>query len=268
VFEDSLTIELLRGWSGAAREPEYVTLSEIARSEFGPMLSKYYYVDPDPGAERPHIVATYLYPEQGEMPREWYGRVDAALAGAGDVTAGRLVSLSIRDIVREDFSQLTGLVFAGVALSLLWSFKSLRWAAAALLPVFASFALMLATLLVIGHKLNFMNVLVFPILVGIGIDYGIHVVHRFRDGAPVRDIVTETGRAFVMTTLTTMAGFGSLVLSRYKGLSSFGFVTILGMLFVLLTSLVALPAMLRLVERRKAAVAPSVSNSEGDSEKE
>jgi predicted RND superfamily exporter protein len=194
------------------------------------------------------------------MPREWYARVDGALEGTGEATAGRLVSLAIRDIVREDFSWLTGLVFAGVVVSLLWSFRSLRWSAAALGPVFASFALMLATLLIIGHRLNFMNVLVFPILVGIGIDYGIHVVHRFRDGTPVRAIITETGRAFVLTTLTTMAGFGSLVFSRYKGLSSFGFVTILGMLFVLLTSLVALPAMLALVERRRKA---SVAAAEG-----
>jgi predicted RND superfamily exporter protein len=91
---------------------------------------------------------------------------------------------------------------------------------------------------------------VFPVLVGIGIDYGIHVVHRFRESAPVREIVTETGRAFVLTTLTTMAGFGSLIWSRYKGLNSFGFVTIVGMTFVLLTSLVSLPAFLMLLERR------------------
>ncbi|MHC5053097.1 MAG: MMPL family transporter [Planctomycetota bacterium] len=256
-FEEFL--DRLRGMVERAREPRYLTLEEIASSEFGALLAKYYAEVPGDADGPVHTVATYLYPEQGEMPREWYARVGGALEGTGEVTAGRLVSLAIRDIVREDFSWLTGLVFAGVALSLLWSFRSLRWSVAALGPVFASFALMLATLLVIGHRLNFMNVLVFPILVGIGIDYGIHVVHRFRDGAPVRAIITETGRAFVLTTLTTMAGFGSLVISRYKGLSSFGFVTILGMLFVLLTSLVALPAMLAIVERRRAAGAGGAS---------
>jgi len=258
-FEDSLAIELLREWVERAADPEYLTLEEISGSEFAALLTKYYAEIPGDAAGSTHTVATYLYPEQGEMPREWYDRVQSAMDGdddrgaLGEVTASRLVSLAIRDIVHDDFSWLTGLVFAGVALSLLWSFKSLRWSAAALLPVIASFALMLATLLIIGHRLNFMNVLVFPILVGIGIDYGIHVVHRYRDGAPVRAIITETGRAFVLTTLTTMAGFGSLVISRYKGLSSFGFVTILGMFFILLTSLVALPAMLALVERRRAA---------------
>ncbi len=262
-FEDSLAIELLRGWIERAADPRFLTFEEIGKSEFAALLSKYYAERPGDGETPVHTVATYLYPEQGEMPREWYARVSAALEDTGEATTGRLVSLAIRDIVREDFSWLTGLVFAGVVVSLLWSFRSLRWSAAALGPVFASFALLLATLLIIGHRLNFMNVLVFPILVGIGIDYGIHVVHRFRDGAPVRAIITETGRAFVLTTLTTMAGFGSLVMSRYKGLSSFGFVTILGMLFVLLTSLVALPAMLVLVERRrkKASLAAGVSGA-------
>jgi predicted RND superfamily exporter protein len=250
-FEDF--VDKLRSMVERAGEEKYLTLDEIASSEFSAILSKYYAKIPGKADGRVHTVATYLYPEQGEMPREWYGRVAGALGGMGEVTASRLVSLAVRDVVHDDFSWLTKLVFAGVLMSLLWSFRSLRWSVVALLPVFASFALMLATLLIIGHRLNFMNVLVFPILVGIGIDYGIHVVHRFRAGASVHAIITETGRAFVLTTLTTMAGFGSLVISRYKGLSSFGFVTIMGMLFVLLTSLVVLPAMLALVERRRKA---------------
>ncbi|MHC4505646.1 MAG: MMPL family transporter, partial [Planctomycetota bacterium] len=306
----------------SAGDPKLLTLGELASGEFGALVKKYYAADPEAGGERAYSVATYLYPEIGELPREWYRRLAAALRPHGEISATRLLSLAIRDIVHEDFQLLTGLVFAAVVVALLLTFgcpvrlvvslgmlalgilaiahtwfwlvavaafvlsagfytwslhtyswspkaqllellESAKWSVAALGPVFASFALMLATLLIISHRLNFINVLVFPVLVGIGIDYGIHIVHRFRESAPVREIVTETGRAFVLTTLTTMAGFGSLIWSRYKGLNSFGFVTILGMTFVLLSSLVALPAFLVLLERRRAARAAAVSEGEG-----
>jgi hypothetical protein len=262
-------VRRLRGMVEGAAEPKLLTLAEIRSTEFGEVLmSNYYAVGTAPGGAPLHRVATKLYPEPGEMPREWYQRVDAAVGERNDLMAGRLVSLEIRDIVHADFSWLTKLVFAAVILSLLWSFRSMRWSAVSLLPVFVSFALMLATMLLIRHRMNLMNVLVFPILVGIGIDYGIHVVHRFRDSVPVSVIVTETGRAFVLTTLTTMAGFGSLILSRYKGLSSFGFVTLLGMSFVLLTSLVALPALLELLHRRTRAkdVGEGAAEGSGDAE--
>ena len=307
----------------SAGDPKLLTLGELASGEFGALVKKYYAADPEAGGERAYSVATYLYPEIGELPREWYRRLAAALRPHGEISATRLLSLAIRDIVHEDFKLLTGLVFAAVVVALLctfgcpvrlvvslgmlalgiltiahtgfwlaavaafvlsagfyawslhtysWSpkaqllelFESMKWSVAALGPVFASFALMLATLLIISHRLNFINVLVFPVLVGIGIDYGIHIVHRFRESAPVREIVTETGRAFVLTTLTTMAGFGSLIWSRYKGLNSFGFVTILGMTYVLLSSLVALPAFLVLLERRRARLrASAVPAAEG-----
>jgi predicted RND superfamily exporter protein len=91
----------------------------------------------------------------------------------------------------------------------------------------------------------------------------------------VREIVAETGGAFVLTTLTTVAGFGSLIWSRCKGLNSFGFVTIVGTTFVLLSSLVALPAFpvplerCRTARRASAACAPEQPHrGDGDARQE
>ena len=112
------------------------------------------------------------------------------------------------------------------------------------MPLFFGFAMLLATLLLLRHQLNLVNVLIFPAIVGIGIDNAIHVIHRFRESGRVREIITETGRALVLTSLTTMIGFGSLMLSRYRGLRSLGFVAAVGMFFCLYSSLVVLPALL------------------------
>ena len=127
--------------------------------------------------------------------------------------------------------------------------------------------MLLAALLLIGHQLNLINVLIFPAIVGIGIDNAIHVIHRFRESGRVREIITETGRALVLTSLTTMIGFGSLMVSRYKGLGSLGFVAAVGMFFCLYSSLVTLPALLAGLARRRAAREPTVeadAGGEGD----
>jgi hypothetical protein len=234
-----------------AAEPECVTVKEVADSKFGAIISTY--VSHDPGAKngKPYSVLTRLYPERGELPRPWYLRVRERIEPDGELSAPRLVSLEVRDMVYEDFSLIMILVAVGVAASLGWSFRSVRWSLASLLPVVSGVAMMLATMLLVGHQLNFVNVLIFPIIVGIGIDYGIHVVHRYVDGDSVANIIAETGRAFMLTSLTTMVGFGSLMVSRYKGLASLGFVSVLGIFFCLYFSLVALPALLAIFENKR-----------------
>jgi len=155
--------------------------------------------------------------------------------------------------VHADLRWIMAIVIAGVAVSLVWSFRSLCWSLAAALPVLSGLGMLIAALLLIPHPFNYVNVLVLPVIVGIGIDNGIHVIHRFRQSGTVREIVTETGRALVMTSVTTMVGFGSLMISRYRGLVSLGFVATLGMLLCLYSSLVALPALLAGIERLRGS---------------
>ena len=114
----------------------------------------------------------------------------------------------------------------------------------ALLPAVAGLTLLVTTLLVLNHPFNYINIVALPVIIGIGIDDGIHIIHRFRQSEDVFKVLTETGRAVVMTTLTTAIGFGSLMLSQYGGLVSLGFVLTIGTLLCLFTSLEMLPALL------------------------
>jgi predicted RND superfamily exporter protein len=88
---------------------------------------------------------------------------------------------------------------------------------------------------------------VLPMIIGMGIDNGVHLMHRYlEEGKGVGHTLRTTGRAMVMCSLTTMLGFGSLVTARYQALSNMGWVTILGMGFCLITSLCLLPTLLLL----------------------
>ena len=83
--------------------------------------------------------------------------------------------------------------------------------------------------------LNFMNIFVITMIIGIGVDYGIHVIHRYREadrtpGGDPAAAVEETSRGVFLAALTTIVGFGSLATSHYPGLISMGLVSTIGTL--------------------------------------
>jgi predicted exporter len=108
----------------------------------------------------------------------------------------------------------------------------------------------------VGVPLNFANVIVVPLLLGMGVDSGIHMVHRFRAGAlPSGNLLrTPTARAVFYSALTTIASFGTLALSTHLGLASLGRLLTLGLALILVCNLVVLPAAVAFVQARKRAV--------------
>jgi uncharacterized protein len=110
--------------------------------------------------------------------------------------------------------------------------------------------------------MNFINIFVTTMIIGIGVDYGVHVLHRFRE---VRDLprdqfesgIVETGKAVVAAALSTIVGFGSIIFSHYPGLQTTGKVAILGTLSTSLITITLLPAILswRYDRRQREAVA-------------
>ena len=108
----------------------------------------------------------------------------------------------------------------------------------------------LGIVLGIGHiiDLNFVNVLTIPIIIGVGVDNGIHLVNRyFEDGRNIRPMIVDTGRALAITALTSMVGFGSLYWAKFQGLDSIaqlGVLSVIALFMVLLCSVLFFPAIL------------------------
>ena len=121
-----------------------------------------------------------------------------------------------------------------------------------LAPLILASAMTGATSVLIGSSFNFVNVIVLPLLLGIGVDSGVHLVHRHRvvlseaaSGVEGHEILrTSTARAILFSGLTTVASFGTLAFTTHQGLSSLGRLLTLGIVYTLLCNLVVLPAML------------------------
>jgi predicted RND superfamily exporter protein len=104
-------------------------------------------------------------------------------------------------------------------------------------------------------KINFLNFAALPITFGIGVDYAVNVVQRYRaDGS--RDILAAlrtTGGAVVLCSLTTMLGYLALLGSHNRAIRSLGTIAVVGEVSCLLAAVIVLPALWLLVERRRSA---------------
>jgi predicted RND superfamily exporter protein len=111
---------------------------------------------------------------------------------------------------------------------------------------------------ILGIQLNFVNIVIIPMIIGIGVDNGIHMLQRYympaRAGEgqekDINMVIRSTGRAIIITSLTTILGFGSLALASYRGIREMGLLAIFGVGYSLLTALFFLSPLLMLWEKR------------------
>ncbi|MEA1940180.1 MAG: MMPL family transporter, partial [Candidatus Caldatribacteriota bacterium] len=110
-----------------------------------------------------------------------------------------------------------------VVFMLLWlDFRKIKYATIAMIPLVAGFVWMVGLMKLTGIQLTIVNVMGLPMIIGIGIDYGVHVVHRWRTEGTgkVNKIFASTGKAILLSALTTMLAFGSLIFSIWRGFGS------------------------------------------------
>ena len=138
-----------------------------------------------------------------------------------------------------------------VVVILLLDFRSFVDAGLAIAPVFIGFIGVFGVMGTLGMQVNFANLMVLPLIFGIGVDAGVHVVHRWRHdphGMPA-GLVGGTGQAITMTMATTIIGFGAMLVAEHRGIRSLSIVMVTGLAITWLACMLALPAALRLRTR-------------------
>jgi hopanoid biosynthesis associated RND transporter like protein HpnN len=140
-----------------------------------------------------------------------------------------------------------------VTIAVLLDFGNLTEAIFALVPMLLGVIQMFGLLGWFNIPLNAANMITLPLLLGIGLDTGVHVVHDYRTQGPNYRIHGSTAISVLITALTTIVGFGSLMIASHQGLASLGRVMTIGATCCLFTSLVTLPALLTWMSRRGQA---------------
>ncbi len=179
-----------------------------------------------------------------------------------DVTGTPVQLYHYTDLLKSSYVEAAWYSLAAITLLVFFHFRSLLSVILALLPV-AIGSLWLGGLMGwLGVPLNPANIMTLPLVIGIGVTNGIHILNRFAEEQTANILSRSTGKAVLVSGLTAMAGFGSLILARHRGIHSLGCVMTAGLATCMIAGLTFLPALVNLLTRNNPPnKQPSVDNA-------
>jgi len=212
--------------------------------------------------------AVLVYPKPSDAT--WHGDALASftnelrrIAGSDARPAGSIpLSADIISSISRDGPLATLAALAGVVLLVTAIFRFSRSTVLIIGSLLVGVLWLTALTLVLKVKVNFCNFIAFPITFGIGVDYSVNVMARYRQtgSRDVIDAIRSTGGAVAVCSLTTIIGYGSLLLAKNQALFLFGLVAVLGEITCLISAVVVLPAVLAARTRQTESPEPMLSN--------
>jgi hopanoid biosynthesis associated RND transporter like protein HpnN len=162
------------------------------------------------------------------------------------ITGSPVVGYIAIDLMRKGYLHGSTYAFIAVFIVVWITLRRFKWTGLALVPLSITVLWTLGWMGLSGTPFNLANVIALPLILGIVVDYGIHIVHRFQENPDaVEGLVTgSTAQAVTLTSWTTMIGFGSLLISKHYGIFSLGLVVTSAVTTAWLLSLILLPVIL------------------------
>jgi hopanoid biosynthesis associated RND transporter like protein HpnN len=209
-----------------------------------------------PQVLRSHFIGlsgTYLvqiYPKGDVWEDAPLARFIAALRSIDpDVTGPPVQAYSIASVMRRGYERAAVLALVAVFVFVFADFRNLRDTALATVPLVFGGAWLLEMMGLMGWEFNLANLFAVPIIIGTGVDNGVNMLYRWREETDKSRLIltTAVGKSVTIASLTTIAGFAALIPATHRGISSLGWVLSLGVGFILVATLVVLPAILEMV---------------------
>lgn len=179
-------------------------------------------------------------------PHDQTGRrrfATAVQSVAPDATGDGIAVTEAAKAVIRSFLQAGTFAFVTISGLLLMVLRSARDSITVMAPLVLAGLLTVATTVIINVPFNFANVIVLPLLVGLGVSSGINMVVRGRQQGTRSLLVTSTPKAVLFSALTTIGSFGSLALSTHRGMASMGLLLMVALTYTTVCTLIVLPAL-------------------------
>jgi len=159
-------------------------------------------------------------------------------------------------LLKTSYEQAALYSLGAIALLVFWHFRTIGSVVLALLPVLIG-SIWLGGLMGLFHvPFNPANIMTLPLVIGIGVTNGIHILNRFAEEQTANILSKSTGKAVLVSGMTAIAGFGSLMLAKHQGIKSLGTIMAIGIAACMIAGLTFLPALLNLwVRFRKKPLA-------------
>ena len=175
--------------------------------------------------------------------------------------------LAVQEAIRVQSMQNMMLIFpiALVFISIVIFFfqRSVKGILIVFLPLAYALILTFGVLGVIQPQLTLLSIAIVALLVGLGVDYSIHLLNRFTEENSTQDKITQvertlklTGKAVFLSSITTVIGFGSLMVSDMPPIVVFGFGCASGILFCFIAASIIVPCLALVLKYEKKEGAP------------
>lgn len=178
--------------------------------------------------------------------------------GAFDLFSFNKINRDLQSQILHDSRRAMLLTTAGIVLIVFLVFRSVRITLLVLAPIVFAIVVTFGVLFFVGHRFSFMAITALPLIVGIGIDNGIHLVQRYlQNNVSITEIAKASGPALIQSSLTTLIGFAALLVSTFQPMAEMGLVTTIGVALALAAALWMVPAVVLLFGPPRAKTAES-----------
>jgi hopanoid biosynthesis associated RND transporter like protein HpnN len=199
-----------------------------------------------------------------ENQREFIADLKRIMAPCEDKVTGTPVQLyEYTTLLKNSYQQAALYALAAIVVMVFLHFRSFTCVILSLLPVAIGSIWTGGFMGLLGIPFNPANVMTLPLVIGIGVTNGIHILNRVAEERNPGILAKSTGKAVLVSALTALTGFGSLTLAKHQGIQSLGLVMSMGIAACMIAGLTFLPAVINLLARRGWSVAkrPSSDNA-------
>ncbi len=238
----------------------YARISGYQQQMAGDLLSRMHFLrevaDPNPPelGDLPQSLVTRFVGQGGRHLLKIYARdntwdMEALAKFVADVrsvdpraTGNPLQTYEASQTMQRSYLMAALYSVVGIVVAIWLDFRSVRHTLLAMLPLGLGMVQTFGLMGLMDIPLNPANMIALPLLIGVGVEDGVHIVHDYRSQSGRYRLTPSTTIAMMLTSLTTVASFASLMIASHRGLYSLGRIMTLGATCCLLTSVILLPA--------------------------
>jgi hypothetical protein len=189
-----------------------------------------------------------VYPKENLWDRANQARFIRELRTVVPRATGTPIQLyEYTELLRRGYQTAAWYSLGAIVILVLVHFRKISCVVLALIPVGLGGLWMLGIMGLAGITFNPANIMTLPLIVGIGVTNGIHILNRFAEEQHPSILARSTGKAVLVSGLTTIAGFGSLILAKHQGIESLGWIMAIGVVTCMFIGLTFLPAILNIL---------------------
>ena len=164
-----------------------------------------------------------------------------------EATGTPVLNYYATDLLRTSYLWAAVWAFVAIVVLILLHFQSFKYLLLTLTPLVLAVLWRTGAMVWFGIEFNPANIVTLPLIIGIDVAFGVYIIDRYREDGRLSIFAGSTGKAIIMSSLTSLFGFSSLLISEYTGMFSLGQLMSLGIAIGLVTAIFFLPQLLALI---------------------